>query len=60
LRRYDRTVANHPGDIRSHPVEDCPVCQELGSWADCEDSLEWIEAHEALREIRGADEVERA
>lgn len=38
-------------DIRSHPLEDCPVCQEIGDWANCEDTVEWIEAHETLREI---------
>lgn len=41
----------HPGSIREHPLEDCPVCQELGDWATCENSIEWIEAHQALREL---------
>ena len=44
-------MSAHPGDIRTHPLEDCPVCQELGDWASCENSLEWIEAHEALRTL---------
>jgi len=44
-------------DIRSHPLEDCPVCQELGDWASCEDSIEWIEAHEELDKIRSISEV---
>lgn len=39
-----------PGDIRTHPLEDCPVCQELGDWATCEDSMEWLEAHGRLQE----------
>jgi hypothetical protein len=47
-----------PGDIRSHPLEDCPVCQELGSWADCDDSLEWLDAHRTLQEVREAPESE--
>jgi hypothetical protein len=38
----------HPGDIRQHPVEDCEVCVRLGSWADCEDSQEWLVEHRRL------------
>lgn len=40
----------HPGDIRTHPLEDCPVCTEIGDWASCLDSLEWTAAHRALKE----------
>jgi hypothetical protein len=42
----------HPGDIRTHPLEDCPVCTAIGDWASCLDSEEWIAAHLALYEGR--------
>lgn len=47
----------HPGDIRTHPLEDCPVCQELGDWASCEDSVEWLTAHSQLQKIKALHEV---
>lgn len=58
-RRLDRSLAadrkgfEFPGDIRTHPLEDCPACTELGDWATCEDSIEWLSAHRAQAEAAG-------
>jgi hypothetical protein len=56
-RWLDTEPFTHPGDITVHPVEDCEVCVELGSWADCEDSVEWVVRHRDLWEANRAREA---